>query len=852
MKQYKYIVPLIWLAFWLRLWALPTTPPGLWYDEAYYAMDAAWLNDGGPWQLFFIGNNGREPIFIYLQSLFIAVLGAKPFTARLAGSFIGVLTVPMMYVWSKRLLYPIQSKSPTDTVLFSTLPNLRSTYQSWLPYIATFSLTLSFWHLTLSRGGFRGVLLPLFTLAVFYFFWRGWQQRSYLYLFLAGLILGLSQYTYLAARSLPLIFILFAPLATGIYWKHRSMIKQLWGGVILMALVSATVFLPLGWIFYQNPTLFSARTGDVLFTPDNVTELMTHVSSALRLFIDNGDPNWRHHLPGRPMLGWLGWLGFLPSLWFCVRYSRRNLQSLFLLTALGVLFLPALLSEPPVHALRLSSILAIYYPIFSWGLLVLVAWLVDTLPFPSRYPPYRWAQLLLALILVSEASLTIYDYQRWASHAKTYIEYNTPLTDLVTELINRAETSPVLIPLHLYFHPTTRYLLHDHFTETSPVDLSPHSVQLVQLPDKFRVLNVANIPDLPAYVWLEKIDTGQGHAYVSRPPRLDEQSYLADLTAESELYHDQLGQPLAQIYSLSDSSQLLPMFEQTSPQHTLSLIWGNTEPLAELIGYEVTPKVVQPNQPITLNLYWRSLTDQTFDKRLFVQLVNRSGEPINQWEGDAFMEDMYRWRPQASRASSQGILTTQHSLWVGPDTPFDTYLIRLGFFDADTKKRLPLTTIQNQPVVEPIDQVHMGLFYVGSNELASAMIAIDQNNNFADQIQLIGLTTSFDDPTQLPVTLYWQALNPTDKPYTVFLQLLNQQGDVVSNWDSQPFQGLYPTNLWSPKETLYDTFSIPLPENGLPAGEYRLITGFYQFETGQRLPLTSGSDFILLMNFVVD
>jgi hypothetical protein len=102
------------------------------------------------------------------------------------------------------------------------------------------------------------------------------------------------------------------------------------------------------------------------------------------------------------------------------------------------------------------------------------------------------------------------------------------------------------------------------------------------------------------------------------------------------------------------------------------------------------------------------------------------------------------------------------------------------------------------------------------------------------------------------VTFHWQALQPTDRPYTVFLQLLDEQGQVVSSWDSQPFNGLYPTSLWSPGETIADTFALSLPETGLPPGRYHLIAGFYDVGSGQRLPVATGGDFAELARFSVE
>ncbi len=51
-------------------------------------------------------------------------------------------------------------------------------------------------------------LLPLMTLAV-YAFWRGWRERHTVWLALAGAFVGLSLYTFAAARLFPLVFILF-------------------------------------------------------------------------------------------------------------------------------------------------------------------------------------------------------------------------------------------------------------------------------------------------------------------------------------------------------------------------------------------------------------------------------------------------------------------------------------------------------------------------------------------------------------------------------------------------------------------------------------------------------------------
>jgi len=322
------------------------------------------------------------------------------------------------------------------------------------------------------------------------------------------------------------------------------------------------------------------------------------------------------------------------------------------------------------------------------------------------------------------------------------------------------------------------------------------------------------------------------------------------LAAEAQIYPDKFGRDLAYFRRVDDVTWLTPMFTAAEPLRTIDLNWDDQ---AQLLGYDVVPNVVEANQPLTLNLYWRSLTGKTFDQRLFLQLVDTAGNPIFQWEGEAFREDMYRWRPD-------GILPTQHSLWVGPKTPPGPYLVRIGFFSPETGERLPLRESASLQINtdEPVDQTHLGLFYVTANGADPRIPASPLSANFAGSIQLTGVTLPDvqkskiqNRKSKIEVIFHWQSLRPTGKPHTVFLQLLNEQGEVVSGWDSQPFNGLYPTNRWSPGEQITDTFMLPLPEGGLPPGPYRLISGFYNTNTGQRLPLVDGGDFAELGAFEV-
>jgi hypothetical protein len=92
----------------------------------------------------------------------------------------------------------------------------------------------------------------------------------------------------------------------------------------------------------------------------------------------------------------------------------------------------------------------------------------------------------------------------------------------------------------------------------------------------------------------------------------------------------------------------------------------------------------------------------------------------------------------------------------------------------------------------------------------------------------------------LMVSLLWQADGRLDTPYTVFNHLVNTDGELVAQQDGMPQANTLPTTCWQPGEVIPDSYTLLTPPD-LPAGEYRLLTGLYESETGHRVPMT-GAD----------
>ena len=107
--------------------------------------------------------------------------------------------------------------------------------------------------------------------------------------------------------------------------------------------------------------------------------------------------------------------------------------------------------------------------------------------------------------------------------------------------------------------------------------------------------------------------------------------------------------------------------------------------------------------------------------------------------------------------------------------------------------------------------------------------------DFGGLITLLGFDSEEADGN-LWLRLYWMPRQLISENFTVFVHLLDEQGRIVAQADSQPDQGRYPTSAWRPGEVVRDTHSIPLSQasNGT-----HFFVGLYDLSTMQRLP-TSG------------
>ncbi len=100
-------------------------------------------------------------------------------------------------------------------------------------------------------------------------------------------------------------------------------------------------------------------------------------------------------------------------------------------------------------------------------------------------------------------------------------------------------------------------------------------------------------------------------------------------------------------------------------------------------------------------------------------------------------------------------------------------------------------------------------------------------------------TLEFAPGKKIVLILYWRPTDSAPPPYdySIFVHLLDPDGNCVAGWDGQPLQGQYPTRFWRPGESLLDYWVFFLPE-GTPPGPVALRVGIYDPISLERLPVT--------------
>ncbi len=127
-------------------------------------------------------------------------------------------------------------------------------------------------------------------------------------------------------------------------------------------------------------------------------------------------------------------------------------------------------------------------------------------------------------------------------------------------------------------------------------------------------------------------------------------------------------------------------------------------------------------------------------------------------------------------------------------------------------------------------------------------MSITAKVDWQNGVRLLGLDLPADTITpgqDLSLTLYWQPQDDVRDNLTVFMHLIDAEGNIAAQRDQIPGGGARPTLGWSPGEVIADSYSLFIDPVVAP-GEYQIRIGWYDAQSGQRVMLADGSDFVVL------
>ncbi|PIR73774.1 MAG: hypothetical protein COU40_00690 [Candidatus Moranbacteria bacterium CG10_big_fil_rev_8_21_14_0_10_35_21] len=466
------------LGFFLRIYNIENTPPGIYPDEAVNGKDAIKAFKNGTYELFYTDNNGREGLFINLIALSFSFFGISILALKLPSIVFGTLTILGVYLLSKEL------------------------FNKRLALISSFLLAISFWAINFSRIAFRAVMLPMLLVFSFYFIFRGLRTKKWWDFAIGGFIFGIGIHTYIAWRIAPLILIL---MLVFFILSRRNFIKEYWKLILIFLLFSIISALPMLATFYAHPEYLESRSASIsIFSPEvnngnPVGAFLRSFSLSLIKYNFVGDMNWRHNYRPYPLLEFFTGLAFLFGFIYSLRHFfsllikrlfkkslGKNLEKYaFLLIWFFLMLAPEFLTaEGNPHALRAIGMLPVVFILSGLGFENFIQ---------KRNKAKKSVAILVLLILIFAGTFESIKYHYfWANKPKVASSFDKNLQDISHYLktlptkdekyIITSNNTLIKYPIYIfnYDSPNIYYIYPNELAKIAPKNINTFHIILLE------------------------------------------------------------------------------------------------------------------------------------------------------------------------------------------------------------------------------------------------------------------------------------------------------------------------------------------------------------------------------------
>jgi hypothetical protein len=658
-QRYAWLVLILLAAASLRLAGLSQIPPGLTHDEADHGLDA-WGVVNGDRPIYFTVGYGREPFFDYATAGLMSFMGPSFLAGRLTAVYLSLIMIAGTFTWAQRAFG------------FKTA------------IMTAAGLAVSFWAVMTGRQALRSIALPtIFVLAMLFFWWALQRRRdevsmtsdqtskfdllkdsSLLYFSLAGVLIGISIYTYIPARIMwlviPLVLIFMAAF-------DRPGFKLSWRGTLLTLALAAIVAAPLIIYLGLNQEV-EVRVAELsqpfreAITGDFSALLKNSTQSAL-IFAFKGDSHWRYNIPGRPFLSpvmaILLFLGLLLAIWQIgvgIRHReriRKATASFMAIIWLLLALVPVLITGPDLSMTQAIGLQPILYLFPALTLFMII----ERIPVPQKVS-YGFVVILFLVVAV----LTIRDYFfLWAKAPEVRVQYESTLSSAINYLNDQGADNVAIsttTPNQLHSPAVAELMLNNPAVSLGWFDgqhslLIPKGNASTLIFSGFAALN----PDLKRYFQLSPVEEVP-------LPASDLDRPLTVYTVAGDMLVDKWRGEFSDAIVSPNGVSVPVQFGEA----------------IELLGYDLQTKHANPGEQIRLVTLWRA--NMPVDGAvLFTHVIGDDGQPLAQ--DDRLDVPSFAWK-------NEDVFIQLHQFTLPEAIAPGEYPLHLGIYTRDGLQRIPI------------------------------------------------------------------------------------------------------------------------------------------------------------------
>lgn len=379
-KEKIFLFVILFLAIFLRFYQIDSIPPSLTWDEAAWGYNAYTLGIDGrdefgrflPVDYIESFGDFKPPVYAYITIIPVKLFGLNEFAVRFPSAFFGVFTILITYFLVKELFRRSESKHVEKLAL-----------------ISAFMLTISPWHINLSRAAFEANVASFFIVAGVWFFMVGIRKKL-IFFILSVVSFILSAYTFNSARVVaPLLFLVltFAFRNEVFRQKLNMLIAGVLGLIIIIPIVPFLLS-PQAGLRFKEVNIFTdinvVKTANQEIENDKNNPLskiihnrrIAYAREYIKHYFDNLNPNFLFIKgDGNPKfstqdVGQL-YLWELPFFILGILFLFRRKEGYWWLlpTWLLIGIIPAATARETPHALRIETTLPVFQVFTAYGMI---------------------------------------------------------------------------------------------------------------------------------------------------------------------------------------------------------------------------------------------------------------------------------------------------------------------------------------------------------------------------------------------------------------------------------------------------------------------------------------------------